>query len=107
MKEFELHEQEYFENPDFHVNVHENGTDFYEKLKIFDEIHLVKDKNGLGMVAPLDFSRKTILKYVSKDTVLGINYSNNLPGEQLDDSTMGNLLKQFEIPRNQREKKIN
>ncbi|EGT54750.1 hypothetical protein CAEBREN_11460 [Caenorhabditis brenneri] len=38
----------------------------------------------------------------ARNTVLGINYSNNMPREQLDDSTMGNLLEQFEIPRNQR-----
>ncbi|EGT53544.1 hypothetical protein CAEBREN_06925 [Caenorhabditis brenneri] len=46
------------------VNIWKNGHDFMKSVKEFDEIHLIRSKNGLGMVVPEDLDFDTVTKFI-------------------------------------------
>ncbi|CAL2052301.1 unnamed protein product [Caenorhabditis brenneri] len=95
----------YSQNNTFKVHVFENGYEI--DLGDFKDVYKFKNKEGLKMKAPLDFAWETITKYISSETVLGINYSNGKIGKQLDDMKLGKYLDQFKISEELRKVIIN
>ncbi|EGT52239.1 hypothetical protein CAEBREN_21645 [Caenorhabditis brenneri] len=107
MKIFIAEEHLHFENPDVQVHIWEDGNDYLQKLGAFDDVHLFRNKDGLGMMVPDDLGWETLPKYVDPETIVGIFYSNRKIGEQLEDMKMERLLDEFKKVPTQRTDIIN
>ncbi|CAL2035570.1 unnamed protein product [Caenorhabditis brenneri] len=74
------------------VFISETGHEFMAKVKTSHGVHLVKNKEGLGMKVPEDLDFGTVRDYIKTDKELSVINSNTQLSELM---TMSKLLKEF------------
>ncbi|CAL2048233.1 unnamed protein product [Caenorhabditis brenneri] len=74
------------------IFISETGHEFIAKVKTSHGVHLVKNKEGLGMTVPENLDSDTVWDYIKTDKELSVINSNTQLPELM---TMSKLLKEF------------
>lgn len=95
----------YFNEKKHNITIHENGHNWKEKLGNFTNVHLFKNKEGLGMTIPEDLGLETVTEYINPKTMVNVIVSGC---ETQDiDITMGALMEEFNSKPEERPRILN